>query len=83
MSSEQSVPEGFRPVAVRDDRQGRCVISYNRDTKTFYFCVNHGVAGPFNSKDLTQLMENIKDVLSMKGSFHYIDDYDSQGNKTI
>jgi hypothetical protein len=81
--SEQLVPAGYRPVAVRDDRQGKCVISFNRDLRLFYFTVNKASAGPFNEKDLRQLMENIKDVLSMKGSFHYIDGYDAQGNQTI
>lgn len=77
------VPVGFAAIAVRDDRQGRCIISYNRDIKTFYFSVNGSAAGPFTEKDLRQLMENIKDVLSMKGNFLYIEGYDSQGNKSI
>lgn len=77
------IPSGYKPIAVRDDRQGSCVISFNRDLKLFYFSVNKQVAGPFNVKDLQQLAENIKDVLSMKGNFLYIDSYDVLGEKKL
>lgn len=70
-----TIPEGFRVIAVRDDRMGKCVISFSRDTKTFYFSVNGVPAGPFHEKDLRQLMENIRDVISMRGNFHYIEGY--------
>ena len=77
------IPDDYKPIAVRDDRQGRCVISYSIARKQFYLTVNKVAAGPFNAKDLQQLMENIKDVLSMKGHFHYITDYTASGDKTI
>lgn len=83
MTTDNLIPDGWRTIAVRDDRQGKCVISFNRDTKTFYFSVNGSAAGPFNEKDLRQLMENIRDVLSMKGNFLYISEYDTMGNKEV
>jgi hypothetical protein len=81
------VPQGFRPIAVRDDRQGKCVISFNLETKEFYLVVNSSTdkppvgAGPFTLNDLKQLVENVKDVIGLKGQYLFIEEYEVDGSR--
>ena len=79
-SKDNLVPEGYRPIAVRDDRQGKTIISYNMNIQRFYFVVNGSAAGPFTINDLRALNANIKDVIDLKGRFIYIEEYDASGN---
>jgi hypothetical protein len=73
------IPEGYLPVAVRDDRNGTCVMSFNPVTKMFYFSINEIAAGPFKLDELKGLKENIDDIVSMRGQFVFITAYDAYG----
>jgi len=73
------IPEGYLPVAVRDDRNGTCVMSFNPVTKMFYFSVNEIAAGPYKLDELKSLRENIDDIVTMKGHFVFITAYDAYG----
>jgi hypothetical protein len=74
-----TVPEGFKPIAVRDDRLGICVISYNHDLKEYFLMVNGKGVGTFNLRDLKSLKENLADVIELKGRFVYIESYNADG----
>lgn len=76
-----NIPEGFKPVAVRDDQLGTCVISFNPDLKEFFLVVNGKGMGPVNLKDLKSLRENINDVIDLKGQFLYIESYNANGTQ--
>ena len=73
----------FRPIAVRDDRLGLCTISHNPNAAKDKFMVgiNGKTAGPFSESELKALVENMKDVLSMRGRYLYIQDYNVDGSK--
>lgn len=73
--------EGYKTIAVRDDRFGNNIISYNPATKDFMLCVNGKIAGPFNEKELTGLRENINDVIHMRKNFLFIEDYLPNGQR--
>jgi hypothetical protein len=73
------IPEGYLPVAVRDDRHGTNIMSFNPVTKMFYFSINGIAAGPFKLDELQSLKENVDDIASMKGHFIFITAYDSYG----
>ena len=74
--------EGFLPIAVRDDRAGNTVISFNPDTREFLLSVSGKLAGPFKLTEIKALIENLRDVIEMKGRYLYIEDYDARGNRT-
>lgn len=73
--------EGFKPIAVRDDRHGRCVISYHPDKKLYLLVIDNKPAGPFTLRELEALDANVKDVLDLKGRYIYIDSYTAEGEK--
>ncbi len=79
------IPKGFTPIAVRDDLKGICVISYNASRKEadgrFFVVVNGKALGALTKRDLIALMENIKDVLDMRGVINYINDYEPDGEQ--
>jgi len=75
------IPEGYKPIAVRDDRLGTCVISFHITEKKFFIYVNGKNVGPLELRDLSSLKENVNDVLSMKGQYMFIDDYDIYGEQ--
>jgi hypothetical protein len=75
------IPDGFLPIAVRDDNLGTTVISYNPDRKEFFLVVNERAMGPLVKSDLECLIENIKDVLSHKGHYCYISEYLPDGQR--
>ena len=78
------IPQGFTPIAVRDDRQGTCVISYNPTTKAqekYFIVVNGNGCGPMSLNDIKTMVENMKDVIDLRGKYNYIQDYDSDGTK--
>jgi len=73
--------EGYKSIAVRDDRYGNNVISYNPTRKDFMFSINGKPAGPFTLKEMQGLKENINDVVSMRGNFLYIEAYSPDGTR--
>ena len=75
------IPKGFVPIAVRDDRGGNCVISYNTLNKKYFLVINGHGAGPFTLPDMKQMVENMKDVIDLKGRYIYIEDYDVDGTR--
>jgi hypothetical protein len=75
------IPQGYVPIAVRDDRQGNCVISYNTLNKKYFLVINGSGAGPFTLPDMKQMVENMKDVIDLKGRYIYIEDYDVDGTR--
>ena len=77
------IPKGFRPIAVRDDRMGNCVISYHIGKKQYYVAINGQGMGPINLNDMRQLIENMKDVVDLKGRYIYIEDYNADGSQGI
>lgn len=77
------IPEGFRPIAVRDDRMGTCVISFHPERRLFFLVTDGKGAGPFKLNELKALVENLKDVIDLKGRFIYIEDYEPDGTKKI
>ena len=81
--SKTLIPEGFRPVVVRDDRMGTCVISFNIERKLFFLVVDGKGAGPFNLQELKALKENLIDVIDLKGRFIYLEEYTAEGEKVI
>jgi hypothetical protein len=72
--------EGFIPVAVRDDRNGNSVISFNPETRKFLLAVSGKLAGPMSLDELKALKENMVDVIDLKGRFIYLQGYDVYGN---
>jgi len=74
--------EGFKPIAVRDDRLGNTVISYNTGTREFVLTVSGKFAGPFTLGELKALKENLNDVIDMKGRYLFIKEYDQYGQRT-
>jgi hypothetical protein len=74
-------PEGFKPIAVRDDRLGTTVISYNPDTKEYILVVGEHSMGPLKKIDLKCLLENVKDVIDHEGHFIYIEEYGVDGSR--
>jgi hypothetical protein len=74
--------KGYRPIAVRDDRAGNTVISYNTEERKFLISVTGKLAGPFTMKELEALNANLNDIIEMKGSPPlFIQDYDVRGNR--
>lgn len=74
--------EGFKPIAVRDDRQGNTVVSFNTETREFLLSVSGKLAGPFKLNELRALRENLNDVIDMEGRYLFIKEYTSRGEKT-
>lgn len=72
-------PKGFKPIAVRDDRGGTCVVSYNPDTKEYFLAVGGKGAGPFTLNELKQLTANVTDVIDLRGVYIYIETYGVDG----
>ena len=81
--SDLLIPEGFHPIAVRDDRMGTCVISFSPSRKRFYLVIDGQGAGPFDIQNLKALKENLADVIEMKGRFIYITEYEADGTRTV
>lgn len=77
------IPKGYVPIAVRDDRGGNCVISYNTSTRKYFLVINGSGAGPFSLPDMRQMVENMKDVIDLKGRYIYIEDYAADGTRNI
>lgn len=75
------IPAGFTPIAVRDDKLGTTVISYNPDRKEYFIVVNDRTMGPLKKADLECLIENVKDVLDHKGPYLYIEEYAPDGQR--
>jgi hypothetical protein len=76
------ITEGYVPIAVRDDRLGNTVISHNTEKRDFLLSVSGKLAGPFSLNELKALIENIGDVIEMKGRYLYIKEYDAHGKHT-
>ena len=74
--------EGYVPIAVRDDRSGNTVVSYNSETQEFLVSVSGKLAGPFKLNELKVLRENINDVIEMRGRYLFIKEYTLRGEKT-
>lgn len=83
MTNKTLIPKGFRPIAVRDDRMGTCVISFNPESKLFFLVTDGKGAGPFNLQELKALKENLTDVIDLKGRFIYLEEYTAEGEKVI
>jgi hypothetical protein len=75
------IPQGYSPIAVRDDRGGNCVISFNPAKKSYFMVINGQGCGPLSLEDMKQMVENMKDVIELKGMYVYIQDYDADGTK--
>lgn len=75
--------KGYRPVAVRDDFAGNTVVSFNTETRKFLLSVSGKLMGPIDLDEIKALLENLKDIVEMKGHYNYIKEYDVQGNKTL
>lgn len=73
--------DGYKTIAVRDDRFGNNVISYSPTKDDFMFSINGKPAGPFTLKELQGLRENINDVVSMRKNFLYIEEYSPDGSR--
>jgi hypothetical protein len=73
--------EGYKVIAVRDDRLGTCVISYHLSKETFLLAINGKITGPFTEDELRACFENMKDVLDLRRNFLFIDEYDIYGNQ--
>lgn len=76
------IKEEFFPIAVRDDLNGKNIISYNPQTKEYLLSISGKLAGPITLKEIEILQENLKDVLELKGRYLFIKEYDIQGNRT-
>lgn len=81
-NSLDDMTKGFIPVAVRDDRAGNTVISYNTETREFLLSVSGKLAGPFTLDELKALTDNLGDIIEMKGRYLFIQEYDVKGNRT-
>lgn len=74
--------EDYAPIAVRDDRSGNTVISYSTEHRDFILSVSGKLMGPISLNEIKALVENLKDVIEMRGQYLFIKDYDSHGNHT-
>lgn len=74
--------EHYRPIAVRQNGLGNCVISYWPDEKLFLVSVNGKLSGPYTIREIEAIKENFTDVIDLRGSFLYISEYDVYGNET-
>lgn len=75
------IPKGYRPIAVRDERMGACVLSYNEENKTFIIVLGEKIAGPYVLDELKLLAANMKDVIEMRGQYLFITEYGPDGRK--
>jgi hypothetical protein len=75
------IPDRFKPVAVRDDRLGTTVVSFDPDTKEFFIVVNGKQMGPLMLADIKCLRENLNDIIDLKGRFVYIESYNPDGSQ--
>lgn len=60
---------------------GNCVISYNYEKKLYVVMVNKKPVGPLTLNELRAMVENIHDVLDLRGRYVFIDEYDVYGDK--
>lgn len=74
--------EDFKPIAVRDDRNGTTVISYDQKTKKFLVSVSGEILErPLTLKEIEVLRDNFNDILEMKGRYLFIKEYDILGSQ--
>jgi len=73
--------DGYKTIAVRDDRSGKCVISYHPERKEYLLVVDGKPAGPFTERELKALDANIQDVIHLRGRYLYIEDYTADGQR--
>lgn len=67
----------YKPIALRDDYNGKSVISFNTETKRFSCSVGDKSIEPLTLRELEVLRDNLTDVLEMKGRYLFIKDYDN------
>lgn len=78
-----SIPnlDQYRPVAVRQNGLGNCVISYWPAGKLFICSVNGALSGPYTIREIESLRDNFNDVIELNGSYLYISEYDIYGQE--
>jgi len=74
-SVEPLVPKGYKLIAVRQERFGTNEIYFHAELKRFVIYMNSKMSPPFTLDELKVIKENIDDVISMRGSYNYIEDY--------
>ena len=78
----EEITKGYTPIAVRDDRAGNTVISFNTETNLFLISVTGKLLGPLTLAEMKATRENFNDVIEMKGRYLFITEYDVHGNRT-
>lgn len=78
----ESKIKGYCPIAVRDDRGGNSTVSYNPDEKKFIFSISGDVIErPLTIQEINLLKDNFEDIISMRGRYLFLKDYDLDGKK--
>ena len=52
---EVKIPDGYKAIAIRNNRMGRCAVSYHHSKQLFYLAIDDKVAGPFTINELKAL----------------------------
>lgn len=73
--------EQFKPIALRANHLGTCVISVWPDEKQFIVSVNGTVAGPFKLREIEAIRDNFNDLLEMNGQYLFLNDFDIYGRE--
>jgi hypothetical protein len=68
-----TIPQGYLPVAVRDDRYGKCRVYHHPSINSYFLSVNGKILGPLNVAELRNIRENVDDVLELRGRYVYLD----------
>ena len=73
--------EGFKPIAVNDDRMGTLVTSYNPTTREYLISVGGKLLGPLTRHEMKALVVHTGDLLTIPpGMYVYLTSYDVYGN---
>lgn len=73
--------EVFKPIALRANHLGICVISVWPEKKLFVVSVNGNVAGPFKLLEIEAIRDNFNDLLEMNGQYLFLNEFDIYGRE--
>jgi hypothetical protein len=71
--------EGYKKIAVSEERNISVTASFNPENKKHYFIIdrvggNPSILGPISKEDFPMLIHCLKDVQDMKGRYTYIEE---------
>ena len=77
----EKIEKAYKPVAIRKNGLGNCVISYNTDDKSFIVSVNGKLSGPFVLGEIEAIRDNFSDLLEMRGMYLFMSHFDIYGGE--